>query len=190
MLRFLVLLLTLSGLLRLSSQTQAQSFPLPALEPITTENAARLQELTVIGRGEFASVDLSPDGNTLAVGTTAGVWFYDFNDLSAEPTYLYTGVGFNSDVRFDITGKYLQVVTYLPDVGNGTSTLWEISEDFKQSKVLGEGKVSVDRRYLLQPDSALIDAITGQQLQFEIPKREDAVLPFEGDFAIEHRRRQ
>jgi WD40 repeat protein len=184
MLRFLVLLLTLSGLLRLSSQTQAQSFPLPALEPITTENAARLQELTVIGRGEFASVDLSPDGNTLAVGTTAGVWFYDFNDLSAEPTYLYTGVGFNSDVRFDITGKYLQVVTYLPDVGNGTSTLWEISEDFKQSKVLGEGKVSVDRRYLLQPDSALIDAITGQQLQFEIPKREDAVLPFEGDFAI------
>lgn len=152
-------------------------FPLPALEPITAENAARLQELAVIGRGTLASADLSPDGNLLAVGTTAGVWFYDFNDLSAEPVYLYTGVGFNSDVQFDVTGQYLQVVTYLPDVGNGSSMLWQLSEDLSQSKSLGEGRIIADKKYLSKPDGSLINTITGEQLHFKIPQSNDANAP-------------
>lgn len=148
-------------------------FPLPALEPITAENAARLQELAVIGRGTLASADLSPDGNLLAVGTTAGVWFYDFNDLSAEPVYLYTGVGFNSDVQFDVTGQYLQVVTYWPDVGGSTSMLWRLEDDVSQSERIGEGHLAGNGRYLRMADDTLTDTRSQEHFSLDFTRAAD-----------------
>lgn len=139
-------------------------FPLPALEPITAENAARLQELAVIGRGYLLSFDLSGDGNLLAVGTTAGVWFYDFNDLSAEPVYLYAGLGFKSDVRFSVTGEYLGVKAYTPDGNISTSTLWRLEDDFSQSEMIGEGSVVGNGRYLLYSDGSLWDTVSQKRL--------------------------
>ena len=63
----------------------------PQLELIRAENANRLEELRIIGHGALGAAAISPDGNTLVVGTSAGVWFYDFNHLDAEPLYLNPG---------------------------------------------------------------------------------------------------
>src|SRR5690606_35700215 len=122
------------------------------------------QELAVIGRGYLLSFDLSGDGNLLAVGTTAGVWFYDFNDLSAEPVYLYAGLGFKSDVRFSVTGEYLGVKAYTPDGNISTSTLWRLEDDFSQSEMIGEGSVVGNGRYLLYSDGSLWDTVSQKRL--------------------------
>lgn len=42
--------------------------------PITTENAARVQEIARLGRGVIRTAAWSPDGSLLAVATTLGVW--------------------------------------------------------------------------------------------------------------------
>jgi WD40 repeat protein len=81
------------------------------LEPITSENVNRLEEIQVVGRGTFLTADVSPDGNTLAVGTTAGVWLYDFHNLAAQPQYLSYGRGYL--VEYDTSGRYLQVGSYI-----------------------------------------------------------------------------
>ncbi|MBC8171764.1 MAG: hypothetical protein H7X77_08825, partial [Anaerolineae bacterium] len=90
---------------------------LPPTEPLTAANASRLTELATIGHGKFSGARISPDGKTLAVATSAGVWFYDFTDLTQSPRLLNTGTGFVYKVDFDITGNYLFVEAYYPDVG-------------------------------------------------------------------------
>ena len=99
---FLILLFSIGFISGKYSATQEIN-----LEAITSENVNRLEEIEVIGRGTFLTADISPDGNTLAVGTRAGVWLYDFHNLAAEPYYLNYGSGFL--VQYNASGRYLQV---------------------------------------------------------------------------------
>src|SRR5688572_1434324 len=48
---------------------------------ITTENAYQLREVGRIGRGVVNDIALNPAGDTLAVGTSIGIWFYTFPSL-------------------------------------------------------------------------------------------------------------
>lgn len=62
--------------------------PLNRLQPIAVDNAAQLQLLTVLGRGAINTVEYAPDGRTLAVATTTGVYLHDTSDWGSEPTLL------------------------------------------------------------------------------------------------------
>ncbi len=70
----------------------AQDNPTPIdldnLEVITAQNADRLVELAHMGRGTINTVVWSPDGKTLALGGSLGVWLYNADDMSAEPSLL------------------------------------------------------------------------------------------------------
>lgn len=46
------------------------------LQPITTQNADQLQIINRFGRGTVQDIDWSPDGTTLAIAATTGVYLY------------------------------------------------------------------------------------------------------------------
>lgn len=46
------------------------------LQPITSENADQLQIINRFGRGTVQDIDWSPDGTTLAIASTTGVYLY------------------------------------------------------------------------------------------------------------------
>jgi WD40 repeat protein len=87
---------------------------------ITADNAAQLTRLTILGRGWINQIAWSPDGTTLAVGTSSGVWLHDAANLDAAPRFLETradtwSVAFSPDGRLLATG------------GRGTSVrVWEM----------------------------------------------------------------
>jgi|GEM_PF-5640640 len=54
---------------------------------ITPETISRLQPITSLGNGFVRRIRVSPDGNTLLVDTTTGIYLHDANDLSAEPIH-------------------------------------------------------------------------------------------------------
>ncbi len=49
---------------------------------IGPQNAGQVRELVKLGRGTAASVAISPDGETLAVAGSVGVWLYELNTLN------------------------------------------------------------------------------------------------------------
>ncbi|HSF83257.1 MAG TPA: WD40 repeat domain-containing protein [Anaerolineales bacterium] len=59
------------------------------LEPISSENYTRLSQLNLLGQGTTRWIALSPDGNTLALASSAGVWLYEASTL--EPQRLLEG---------------------------------------------------------------------------------------------------
>lgn len=63
--------------------------------PITVENAGQVEAIQRVGRGIVRDLAWSPDGETLAVATTVGVWTYG-GDLNAEPHLLAGQTGASS----------------------------------------------------------------------------------------------
>jgi len=61
-------------------------------QPITVDNAAQLVELIRLGRGTADSVAFSRDGQTVAVGSSVGVWLYSAADIgtAVEPPLIRT----------------------------------------------------------------------------------------------------
>ncbi len=56
-----------------------------SLDSITVSNASRLALLARSGRGVIHSVAWSPDGGTLAVAGSIGVWLYAADHLGVDP---------------------------------------------------------------------------------------------------------
>jgi hypothetical protein len=75
------------------------------LEPITIENAARLQPLAMLGRGRVLDVIWSP--THLIVRTTTGLWLYD--DLTQPPRLIQAGTGFVRQVAVNEQRDWLVV---------------------------------------------------------------------------------
>lgn len=140
------------------------------LSPINVDNVSNLELLQIVGRGTFSAADISPDGKTLAVGTTAGVWFYELDNLTAAPVYQQYGSGFVSSVRFDATGSYLEITNYYPDVG-GISTFGLLQLD-EASTVIGtidSAHLSDDRRYIFYQDGTMSDTSTNEDVEITFP---------------------
>ena len=77
-----------------------------SLEPITADNAIRMKQLAMLGRGTINQMVWSPDGKTLAVAGSLGVWLYESSGLD-NPARLLEGhsrnvlaVGFSPDGNF------------------------------------------------------------------------------------------
>jgi WD40 repeat protein len=90
------------------SPSLAQDSPLPAdLETITAENAQQLQLVNEIGYGDLSSIDWSPDGNMLAIGSDTGVWLYDTTNFDLEPKHLGDYWNYAVDLTFSPNGDLL-----------------------------------------------------------------------------------
>jgi WD40 repeat protein len=100
----LLLPLTIAG--SISAQETVTTLP-DNLQPITPDNADQLQEIARIGNGVFnRGIAYSPDGATLAVGGSLGIWLYDANDLQAPPTLIDLDAPV-FDIEFSHDGRYL-----------------------------------------------------------------------------------
>ncbi len=93
--------------------------PLPA-EPISPDNVDRIRQLAMWGKGRIEHLAYSPDGQILAVGTTAGVWLYDAETL-AELRFINTG-NFVGSLTF--TGDSTKLVV---DSGASTVSIWDVT---------------------------------------------------------------
>jgi WD40 repeat protein len=83
-----VFLLTVTQVTPQQTHAQDSLFTPSKLEAITPTNLNRLTELAAVGFGEPGSITWSPDGRTLAVSNSYGVWLHDAGDLSKEPRFI------------------------------------------------------------------------------------------------------
>jgi WD40 repeat protein len=74
---------------------------------ITTENAAQVQQLARLGRGQISTLAWSPDGKTLSVGGAVGVWSYAVTDWIAEPQLLHGNTGWIKSLLYSPDGQTL-----------------------------------------------------------------------------------
>ena len=79
----------------------------PILEPITLDNAEQVEELARFGNGVFTgSLAYSPDGKTLAVAGSIGVWLYNTADFEQTPRLIRRSTAVTR-VGFSDNGEYL-----------------------------------------------------------------------------------
>lgn len=78
------------------------------LEPITTNNAAQLEEIALIGRGTITALDWSPDGQVLAVGSSTGVWLLEENLQTIQDTPVHEPI---SDLSWSPDGQHIAVIS-------------------------------------------------------------------------------
>lgn len=76
-------------------------FPLPPLEQITAENADQLVQVGRLGNGVVRGLAWSPDGSTLAIATSLGVWVHDADNPDNPPALLEMDAGASSVAASD-----------------------------------------------------------------------------------------
>lgn len=84
--RYLVLVLAILVCTRVAAQNETP--PLDNVEVISVDNVDRLEETAIIGRGTISNAVWSPDGATIAVAGSRGIWLYAANDLETLPRLL------------------------------------------------------------------------------------------------------
>ena len=94
----------------------------PDYLPITPQNAGQLTVVGMIGRGKNNGAAWSPDGATVAVASTTGVWVYDAADFDALPHLLEGDNGEAERVIFSPDGSLLAA-----SGADGTIRLWDVA---------------------------------------------------------------
>lgn len=132
----------------LSGTVFAQESGLPELEPLDASYEDNLPEpLTRLGYGYPGQIKWLPDGKTFAVGSSIGVWFYQADNLDAEPRLISTApeegyvFALNADGRLMATGH---LTTRLWDVATG-----ERLEVMETGEEVGTLAFSPDNRLLV-----------------------------------------
>jgi WD40 repeat protein len=125
-------LLALAGFINLSSLVRAQG-----PEPITPDNADRVvQQLAILRRGAINQLAWSPDGETLAVAGSLGLWLYDSATLDAPPRLLEGHTDQIMSVAFSPDGTILASGSW-----DGMVRLWDAAIGEERAVVEHTGSV-------------------------------------------------
>lgn len=136
---------------------------------ITVENAANLELLQRISRGSADHAQFTPDGSTILVGGTLGIWQYDVTDLgtTTEPPLLaFTG----EIVDFALSPDGSLLVTY-------DSTVGELElYSYPAMELIGTYDPEVTpSRLSFSPDNTMV-AINGGSRGLEVVSAENGEL--------------
>ena len=128
-----------------------------------------------LGTGIPTSIAASPDGVTLAVGSSIGVWL--LNAVTLQPyTFWDSGVWVNA-VEFSVDWRYLRVNDMVYDVASGTRT------DLGAGQIVwGNHLCTFDQQICVQPGQAMF-VVTGYKRPLGIPTdlaSKDATLSADG----------
>jgi WD40 repeat protein len=149
------LLVGIAFLLLTVSPTLAQDggTHLPKLEVITPENAAQISEIARLGDGKIQQEVWSPDGQTLALSSSIGVWLYGTTapyeaDSETPPRLLDVkgSVVFSPDSKLLAAGKYDKV------------QLWDVASAQQLAEIPVEFSVS---NVSFSPDGAILAVSNG-----------------------------
>lgn len=99
----------------------AAETPLPSSNPIIdSQNVTQITELARWGKGVIQDIDLSADGQWVAVASGSGVYIHDVHDLSAEPRAIET-TGNVTAVSISPLGDRVALITW-----TGELQLWQV----------------------------------------------------------------
>lgn len=76
-------------------------------QPITKENIGKLELTGILGKGSLGTVSWSPDGKTLAVPTSTGLYCYSFNGIKLSDEKYFTKDKFLLNALFSPDGKLI-----------------------------------------------------------------------------------
>ncbi len=163
------LLLTLVLALALSMVSFAGAQDGESRTQITTDNAANLQVLQRISRGSAEHAQFTPDGGTVLVGGTIGIWQYDAANLGTEeepPLLPFTG----EIVDFALSPDGSLLVTYDNELGE-----LELY-NYPSMELIGTYNPEVSpTRLSFSPDNTLV-AVNGGSRGIEVVSAEDGSL--------------
>jgi WD40 repeat protein len=150
---------------------QAQDTTLPLdLEPITAANASRIEPLAVFGRGTIGRTVWSPDGKTLAVRGSLGLWLYSAENWES-PILLDIDEGRVVSSAFSPDSRFIATINWPFWYGYGqTSSVWEVATGEKRFDIRQGTKVIYSpngESLAIGSDSGnvyLLDAQTGDLL--------------------------
>jgi eukaryotic-like serine/threonine-protein kinase len=128
---------------------------------ITRENVAQIEQVARLGNGDVFVAAWSPDGRTIALAGTVGIWLYDAEQPQAMPTLIEDQAGSVFDVAFHPDGGLLAASN-----SNGTIYLWDTHTQTLVSRLEGHENVATnilftpDGRYLISTDAVYENATT------------------------------
>src|SRR5579859_7198087 len=91
---FLLLSLSIGGTFRVVAQGGGKQ------PPITPKNASQVKQIARLGHGFISSLAWSPDGQTIALGGSLGVWLYRAGNFDTAPRLLETPTPWVTSVVF------------------------------------------------------------------------------------------
>lgn len=121
--------------------------PTAVPDPITL--ADDILPVATLGRGWINDLAWSPDGETLAAATAAGIWLYEAHDLDAAPRFLQghtapvSSIDFSSDGHLLVSGGW-----------DKTLRLWDM--DAGTQRTLLEGHNGQVESVAFSPDDTMI----------------------------------
>ena len=132
---------------------------IPALRPVedTDVTTWELPEGAIarLGRGITADLAFSPDGESLAVATTIGVWLYELPTLKPI-ALLATERGLVSTVSFSPNGQWIATSNW-----DGIVRVWETETQQCTAKIQGTYWGRSPSQFAFSPDSQYLAASAG-----------------------------
>jgi WD40 repeat protein/tRNA A-37 threonylcarbamoyl transferase component Bud32 len=108
--------------------TQSESPEVPTM--ITLESLPQLGEVGLLTKGTINTIEINPNGGTVAIGGGMGVWLYQL-DLMLPDQYLNPGSPV-SDIAWSPDGSLIAMASQ-----NGLGTVWDIDNGEKRFSLIG-----------------------------------------------------